>query len=299
MLTNLMHTGLFLSRLPFLLFYVPFYFLVLQWLPLGQPIQKVLVWGILGIPWIIWRDLQIDGVKRGSLSQHPPSKMPKHDCIIAVSFTSPIDAVYLCAVFDPIFTISYPNSRKVQRISFFRAILQALSPSQLRLDPGRANTTDLKQLMEKNPGRVIAVFPECGTTNGQGILPFSPSLLTVPADVPIFPVSIRYTPADLTTPVPGAYYKFLWKLLSRPTHTIRIRIAESVFNVANAKNGADASSSSSSSRGTATQSSSDVTFEEQRVLDRIGENLARLGRNKRVGLTLKDKANFVEAWNKR
>lgn len=42
----------------------------------------------------------------------------------------------------------------------------------------------------------------------------------------------------------------------------------------------------------------DVTFEEQRVLDRIAENLARLGRNKRVALTVEDKTRFVEAWKK-
>uniref|UniRef100_A0A8H7KE41 Uncharacterized protein n=1 Tax=Bionectria ochroleuca TaxID=29856 RepID=A0A8H7KE41_BIOOC len=34
---------------------------------------------------------------------------------------------------------------------------------------------------------------------------------------------------------------------------------------------------------------------EQRVLDRVGEALARLGRVKRVGLTMKDKQAFVNA----
>ena len=43
----------------------------------------------------------------------------------------------------------------------------------------------------------------------------------------------------------------------------------------------------------------DATEEERKVLDKVGEALARLGRVKRVGLTLKDKLAFIEAWNKR
>lgn len=45
--------------------------------------------------------------------------------------------------------------------------------------------------------------------------------------------------------------------------------------------------------------SEEVNVEEQKVLDRVGEALARLGRVKRVGLTLKDKAAFVGSWTKK
>jgi hypothetical protein len=38
------------------------------------------------------------------------------------------------------------------------------------------------------------------------------------------------------------------------------------------------------------------TAEEQKLLDRVGEALARLGRVKRVGLTLKEKKAFVALW---
>lgn len=43
----------------------------------------------------------------------------------------------------------------------------------------------------------------------------------------------------------------------------------------------------------------DANEEEKKVLDKVGEALARLGRVKRVGLTLKDKSAFIEAWTKR
>ena len=37
---------------------------------------------------------------------------------------------------------------------------------------------------------------------------------------------------------------------------------------------------------------------EKRVLDKIAEALARLGRVKRVGLGVKEKVEFVKAWRK-
>ncbi|KAI3391464.1 hypothetical protein diail_7326 [Diaporthe ilicicola] len=303
---RLMHLALFVFRLPFLLSYLAIYFLLAQHIPLlPQALNKLLVWGMLAIPQIWWGDLQLDGVKRGSLSQQPPGRMPSAPpaSLIAASFTSPVDAVYLAAVFDPIFTISYPRSRKVSKVGLWGAIWHALSPSQLRPGPpppgsaAAAALTTLDALLAQNPGRVVAVFPECATTNGQGIMPFSPSLLSAPAEAKIFPVSIRYASPAITTPVPGAYFSFLWRLLSRPTHVMRIRIAEAVYNTAGAVNGVgEASGVDTPARADAAAEPAGITTEERRVLDRVAEALARLGRNKRVGLTVEDKAKFVEAW---
>jgi 1-acyl-sn-glycerol-3-phosphate acyltransferase len=291
---------------------VAFYFLLAQHIPLlPQALNKLLVWGLLAIPQIWWGDLQLDGVKRGSLSQQPPGRMPSAPpaSVIAASFTSPVDAVYLAAVFDPIFTISYPRSRKVAKVGLWGAIWHALSPAQLRAGPPDAAApgalTTLDVLLAENPGRVVVVFPECATTNGQGILPFSPSLLTTPEGAKIFPVSIRYASPAITTPVPGAWASFLWRLLSRPTHVMRIRIAEAVYNTSGAVNGVSEASGmdlparSGRSRADSGGESTKITAEERRVLDRVAENLARLGRNKRVGLTIEDKAKFVDAWNKK
>ncbi|KAJ4389278.1 Lysophosphatidic acid:oleoyl-CoA acyltransferase 1 [Gnomoniopsis smithogilvyi] len=302
--TKLFHLFLFVPRLFVLVLYTAF-FLCASNIPfLPQALQKLFTWGFLFIAWIFWGDLQLDGVKRGSLSQQPPERMPGAPpaSVIAASFTSPIDAVYLAAVFDPIFTISYPASRQVVRVGLWRALWQALSASHLRTEPeDGAKLTTVAELLAQNPGRVVAVFPECATTNGTGILPFSPSLLTVPGDVKIFPVSIRYTAPDITTPVPGAWWRFLWRLLSRPTHVMRIRIADAIYNTAGMVNGVSESSGVETRSGARARGSEvdEVSFEEQRVLDRVAETLARLGRNKRVGLTVTDKAKFVEAWKKK
>ncbi|KAI1325317.1 hypothetical protein F5Y16DRAFT_378124 [Xylariaceae sp. FL0255] len=307
LLSTLLGTGFLLFRLPLLLSYSALYFLILDHLPLPQFARKILLWTLLGIPWILWADLQLDGVKRGSLAaqtQKNHNKLPSERAIIAAQFTSPVDAVYLAAVFDPIFVLSFPGTRKVQRVSLFRAMTQALaSPSSSLTIPHPLQLTTLRALVEANPHRVIAVFPEMTTTNGKGILPFSPSLLSAPAHATIFPVSLRYTPADITTPVPGAWGAFLWNLLSQPTHSLRVRIAEGVANTTADVNGVDAEKvvdeSDEDSEEDGTEDEENFTPEEKRLLDHVGDTLARLARNKRVGLRLKDKAAFVEAWSKK
>lgn len=42
----------------------------------------------------------------------------------------------------------------------------------------------------------------------------------------------------------------------------------------------------------------EVSESEQKVLDRIAEDLARLGRVKRVGLGVEDKIGFVRSWTR-
>ncbi|KAH7198500.1 uncharacterized protein B0J16DRAFT_314806 [Fusarium flagelliforme] len=289
------HAALFLFRLPFFITYFLGYFLFFHFLPLPVIFRKVALWGLMAIPGIWWVDLQLDGVKRGTLADQPRERFPHPGSVIAANFSSPVDAIYLAAIFDPIFTISYPETRRVQRVSLLGAVLAALSPVRTA-PPQNAKLVDIKDLLDSNPGQVIAVFPECGTTNGKAILPFSPSILQTPADVHIFPVSIRYTPSDVTTPVPGKWFRFLWDLLSRPTTCIRVRIAEGQINTSAAKTNGVSPSTSGELRQR-NETSAGVTAEEQRVLDRVGEALARLSRVKRVGLTLKDKAAFVDALN--
>ena len=347
-LAIVIHTLLFLCRLPFFLPYALAYFLIIHPLLRASTAilprvitviaRKLFLWLLIGIPGIWWVDLQLDGVKRGHLHQQPANRFPHRRTVIASTFTSPIDAIYLAAIFDPVFTISYPNTRLVRRVGLLRAIKAALAP--VRTAPPKyatAKLTDLESLLDENPDRVIAVFPECGTTNGKAVLPFSPSLLACPPDVAIYPVSIRYSPADVTTPVPGRWARFFWHLLSLPTTCIRVRIAEPTTNSATGagaeyNHGSPANNSNNPAtngsllagnsglgdifkhgNGSGSDISGGSLFKdvaygpngvemlptEQRVLDRISEALARLGRSKRVGLTLKDKAAFVEAWNTR
>ncbi|KND87432.1 putative lysophosphatidic acid:oleoyl-CoA acyltransferase [Tolypocladium ophioglossoides CBS 100239] len=292
----LAHGLIFVFRLPVFLTYALSYFVLFHYLPLPVVARKIALWGMMSIPGIWWVDLQLDGVKRGTLSEQPRERFPHPGSVIAANFTSPIDAVYLAAIFDPIFTVSYPGTRKVQRVGLLAAVMMALGAVQTA-PPPNAKLVAVKDLLEEHPDRVIAVFPECGTTNGKAILPFSPALVQCPPNVHMFPVSIRYTPSDVTTPVPGLWFKFLWNLLSRPTTCIRVRVAEGQMKTAAATTNGAMVTNGARDLKQRKVTDADVSSDEQRVLDRIGEALARLGRVKRVGLTMKEKEAFVAALN--
>lgn len=230
-------------------------------------------------------------------------KFPQEGSVLASSCTSPIDPIYLAAIFDPIFTASYPNSRQVRRISLLQAVLASFFYPQSS-PPASADMIDLESLAARNPTRYIVVFPECTTSNARGILPFSPSLLSASPKTKIYPVSLRYTPADITTPIPHAYFRFLWNLCSKPTHSVRTRIAEHVTNPSTKSNGSKSSAveitNSIDEAEDLSGEENDVTMtKEQRVfLDKIAEALARLGRVKRVGLGVEDKKDFIAMWTK-
>lgn len=226
------------------------------------------------------------------------ARLPQPGSVIASSFTSPIDAVYLAAIFDPIFTASYPNTRQVERISLLQAVLRAFASPATQPAPG-AQMVDVSTLVEQYPSRPIVLFPECTTTNGRGILTLSNSLLSVPPKTKIFPVSLRYTPMDIVTPLPGSYMSLLWTLLSKPTHCIRVRIAECITNSQNATDSTRKSTYSTNYLDTMDGNGQEeqASPSEKVLLDNVGESLARLGRVKRVGLGVKEKQEFSRAWS--
>ena len=278
------HAFLFAVRLSLLVPLTLTYLIFVPWLPapLATLGKKAYLWSVFGFAGLWWIDLQIDGVRRGDLARHP-ARLPGPGAVIAASFTSPLDVLYLAAIFDPVFTASAPDSPLVQPLSLLRAAGRAFAPPPAAAGKEVAGTTDLPALLRAHPRRPVVVFPECTPTNGRGILPFGPAVATVPPNTPVFPVSLRYTAADVTTPVPRAYITFLWNLLSRPNHVIRVRIARSERN-------AKAEAEQMDGAGDAKAA--------PRMPDRVADALARLGRVQRVGLGVKEKRAFVQAWTK-
>jgi hypothetical protein len=242
-----------------------------------------------------------------------------------------LDPLYLAGIFQPIFTRSYPHTRLVERITLYSAIKLAFSPPAIS-PPNPSKLVTLKHLTEENPSKIICVFPETTTTNGRGILPLSPSLLSADGKTKIYAVNLRYTPQDITTPVPGQWSGvcwWVWQLLRKPTHQMRVRIATKIYNsktqdmpakdkdVKAAASGYDTnifdqpafkendrddgwgSMKVDVSNGDGGSGDEDVSEAEQKVLDRVGEDLARLGRVKRVGLGVEDKIEFLKVWGSR
>lgn len=310
---SLFKVPLFFVRLPAVFFLSIFHFCIVEYLPVGASVVNGVIMTLLCIAGVLWVDLQVDGVKRGSLSRKSQTgHLPTQGTIVASSFTSPIDALYLAGIFHPIFTRSYPDIKKVEKISLLKAVLLAFAPPALT-PPENAKLVTLKELKEEYPDSIICVFPECTTTNGRAILKLSPSLLSADIETKIFPVSVRYAPGDVATPISGGRIKWLWTLLSRTTHTIRVRIATPTFIPAEWKEETDndmgfdtnifdsphLKNRANNSVYGADGEVAKVTMEEQKVLDHIGEDLARMGRVKRVTLGAEDKLDFLQVWHRR
>jgi len=250
-------------------------------------------------------------VKKGSLSRQPKSKLPTPGSILICTSTSPLDALYLSAIFDPVFTVSAAGSRRVHVVGLLGAIMAAFAP------PGFASSSSamatappltLAELCKKyGDTRIIAVFPEATTTNGRGVLRFAPCLDTLHGEVEIFPVSLRYSPADVTTPVPGTYGYTLFALLARPTHCIRVRIGEVLRNDDGGEK--DREEFAGDSSDTVTDGlggggsgggggEKEGMDRQSRLSERGAEALARIARSKRLNLGVKEKIAFVEAWSR-
>jgi hypothetical protein len=93
-----------------------------------------------------------------------------------------------------------------------------------------------------------------------------------------------------------------------------VRIAEAVYNTAAGSASAKETSSAKTNSyatnyfdemqmGSSTETlvatdGEGVSSEERKVLERVAEDLARLGRIKRVGLGIKEKTEFLRQWRK-
>ena len=261
--------------------------------------------------------------------------MPTAGSVVAASHTSPLDILYLATILDPIFTQSYPGTKLLRPISLQAALLACFTAPAL-VPPPPSQLTTLNAITAQNPNRITDVFPEATPSNGRAILTLTPSLLSASPKTKIYPVSLRYTPADIVTPLPGIApaLHFVWTLLSSSTHCIRTRIGVAVRNPpadavaassSKAGNGGVAAINRAGRANSATSSSSNSGYEtnyfdtfapastndsdsypdqdglvepERRVLDMLADSLARLGRVKRVGLGVREKARFVDVWRK-
>ncbi|KAM0716349.1 hypothetical protein Q7P37_007794 [Cladosporium fusiforme] len=307
----------FFLRIPFLLFAGFIWFAFIQWTPPGTILRKANLWCIIGIPGIWWVDLQVDGVRRGSLGKAGATHMPSAGSIVAASHTSPLDILYLATILDPIFTQSYPGSKLVRPISLQAALLACFTAPPVHLpqqgSKEGSQLTTLTAITHQNPARITVVFPEATPSNGRAILALTPALLSASPRTKIYPVSLRYTPADIVTPLPGLLpaFHFVWTLLSSSTHCIRTRIGAVVRNppadaIAEQRgtngnkrgSGYEANYFDTLSSSVADADEDGLLEPERKVLDMVADSLARLGRVKRVGLGVREKARFVDVWRR-
>ncbi|KAF3906142.1 hypothetical protein ABW20_dc0100400 [Dactylellina cionopaga] len=283
-------------------------------MPLGALFQKGILWICMLVAGVWWVDLQVEGVKRGTLSRNA-NKLPSPGSIIASTFSSPLDALYLAATFDPIFLVPSFDTPYVFQLTLLQTIIYAFTPPTSK--PYSTKPTTLAEVISKNPHRIIVIFPEGTTSNGRALLRFAPALDSfatqykssgenghgngnIPRNL-IFPISLRYLPSNTTTPLPSSYGEFMWRLLSQPSHTMKVRIAEAVRirDLEKSDTLATTSSSETITEKTVVRNQEDSGPKVPRTgaLDeRVSESLARVGRIRRVGLGVKEKIGFWNAW---
>lgn len=191
------------------------------------------------------------------------------------------------------FTASFASTRLVEHVSLPVFLWRYFAAPAARPRAG-TRLVALPDLLRAKPHRTLLLFPEATPTNGRGILRFTPALAAAPRNTKIFPISLKYTPADITTPVPGVYFGFLWSLLSRPTHCIRVRIAEIMYN-----NEADKKEAEGGESSDTLLSGEEAEEPMSRICERTSEALARIGRVKRLNLGVKEKIGFVGAWKRK
>ncbi|KAK5135490.1 hypothetical protein LTR08_005125 [Meristemomyces frigidus] len=334
------HIFLVSLRLPLLVAAWVLWLALIQHLPPGGLFRKANQWCLLGIPGVWWIDLQVDGVKRGALGKRKGA-LPDGGTIIAANWTSPLDILYLAAIFDPIFTLSTPHSSLVRPVSQETALAACFGvPNPLLLGAQPAPTT-LSALVHAHPTRTIVNFPEGTTSNGRGILRLTPSLTSASPSTHVYPVSIKYAAPDIVTPIPGwlEAAKFIWRLNSAENHCIRVRVGlpltmaaltSPITNTTNTtktpknkstttppnppppararntfeSNFFDTLQTSPAPKVAGESDDSDTavrdtTSSQRKALDAVAEDLARLGRVKRVDLGVEEKAWFAEAWGGR
>ncbi|KAK6341208.1 hypothetical protein TWF696_008294 [Orbilia brochopaga] len=318
---------LFALRVPVLVAAAGSYFLFLQFMPLGGLFQKGMLWICMLVAGVWWVDLQVEGVKRGTLSRYP-HRLPSPGSIIASTFSSPLDALYLAATFDPIFLVPSFDTPYVFQLTLLQVLLYTFAPPTSK--PYSSKPTTIAEVVAKNPHRIIAIFPEGTTSNGRALLRFAPALdsfatqprnnynnsssesltnsvstvtaSSIPSN-PIFPISLRYVPSNTTTPLPNSITVCLWRLLGQPSHTIKVRIAEAI-KIADLERSDTLASTSSSetitektiAKGDDARNSVTRVPRAGALEEKVGEALARVGRIRRVGLGVKEKIGFWNAW---
>lgn len=184
------------------------------------------------------------------------ASQPKSGDIIVTNQSSPIDILILTYLYPSCVFTSCDNEMLFQTHSAVSAFLARFQLQRVRKGCSLHDfTSEVSNLRD----RVILVFPEGTTSNNRGLLSFCPIMLEE-----AFVTSIKYdSPAYLSTPIPHAYWNFLWSLASVPSHGCRVKSSS------------------------------------QKLHSDYADALARFGRMPKTSLGIDDKESFLEAWKRR
>ncbi|KAK9366084.1 hypothetical protein V1509DRAFT_631226 [Lipomyces kononenkoae] len=265
----------FIVKIPLVLALGSLHFaIILQFVP-SYPVRKASARILLTILGVWYWNVSIEGVQaRGSASRKHLYNSPKAGDIIFSNFLSPLDALVYSAIVDPVFVIpAYNGAIKVYAL--FDAVV-----SSLKLPTAASSSTmpTLGEIQAKALAsqKVVVIFNEATPTNGRALLPPAierfPDANLIANKCRIFPSLIKYSPPDITTPIPpSSVVHYLCRVVCRwKAWSVRVRIAKPL----------DASDND--------------------IANSAFDEICRIGRIKRVGedLSAVSKHDFVKAWKK-
>ncbi|KAG0267075.1 hypothetical protein BG011_009147 [Mortierella polycephala] len=269
-------------------------------------ISAILLRVILVLLGFFWIRHEVVTLKRGrgsgaSKAQSSSRKQATSGELIVCNWSSYIDVLYLAFRYNPVFTQIYSETLTVRQVSLWEALCQSGSYPDLS-PPEGVETLPLmdfvKAMYKKGAGPVV-IFPEGTTTNNRAILKFIPIFkdCSVPeTSVDISIVALKYD-----------YSKFA------PTFTIGLdnsyrlghlfRTCAQFYNTLSVKSLASDESPSSAYFSAMDGLASTTSGAALGVVEPVEEDalggviinlMGRMTRFRKLGLNVKDKADFLD-----
>ncbi|KAK3811457.1 MAG: hypothetical protein J3R72DRAFT_463406 [Linnemannia gamsii] len=237
----------------------------------------------------------------GSRAQASSRRTTPSGELIVCNWSSYIDILYLAFRFDPVFTQMYSTTLTVRQITLWEALRQAGSYPELS-PPEGVETLPLldfvKDMHKKGSGPVV-IFPEGTTTNNRAILKFVPifkdwSVPETSIEIKIMALKYDYQKfaPTFTVGLDNSYrFGHLFRTCAQFSNTLSVKTLAQDESPSNAHFSAIEGLSSTPSGA----ASGVVEPVEEDSLGSVMINLmGRMTRFRKLGLNVKDKADFLD-----
>ncbi|KAK3819613.1 MAG: hypothetical protein J3Q66DRAFT_335040 [Benniella sp.] len=252
-----------------------------------------------------WVKHDVVTLKRGrSAGVHkttPGRKATTSGDLIICNWASYLDVVYLAFRFDPVFTQLYPETLTVRRISFWKAL--TLSGSYPELSPPEGVETlpllDFVKAMHKKGSGPVVVFPEGTTTNNRAILKFVPifkdwSVPETSINIKIMAIKYEYNKFAPTFTIGLGSSFLLGHLFRTSAQFYNTMIVKSLAQDESPSNPHFSALDGLSSTPTGAATGAVDLVEEDPLGGVIINLMGRITRFRKLGLNMKDKADFLD-----
>ncbi|KAF8980983.1 hypothetical protein BGZ46_003403 [Entomortierella lignicola] len=262
---------------------------------------------ILGLLGFFWIKHEVVTLKRGrsaganKAQSSAGKRASSQGDLIVCNWSSYIDILYLAFRYDPVFTQIYPETLTVRQVSMWQALL--LSGDYPELSPPSGTETfpllEFVKTMHKNGSGPVVIFPEGTTTNNRAILKFIPIFkdCSVPeTSISISIIALKYDyrkfAPTFTVGLDNSYrFGHVFRMCAQFYNTLTVKSLNPEESPSNAHFSA-MDGLSSTPIGAASGVAEPV--EEDPLGGVIINLMGRVTRYRKLGLNVKDKADFLD-----